>query len=381
MASTAPHTVLVVGGAGFVGYHLVSHFIAHATFAEVFVLSRSASSSKNRVEGAAYLSSDITNLASIERILDHVKPDVIIHAASPSPVTGTAKEYHAVNIVGTQNLLKYAKQSNYVRAFIYTSSSTLAKGAVHIDTDETCALANTDPKAPAYARSKADAEIMVLHANYPKTADEKTWAGHLATAALRFPIIYGTRDTTSIPGCLNALAKGQTTTTLGDGINLWSFCSASNCAVSHALLASALLETSPRPAAKRVDGEAFNINDGTPYAFWGFARLCWKRAGGDPSLVSEMTHLPSWFALALATVLEWVYWIFTLGMKRPYTLGRQQVEYACFEHTYSIEKVRQRLGFEPKVDFEVELKKAVEWCLEEGGWRAQLKGVKGVKVD
>ncbi|KAF2475218.1 NAD(P)-binding protein, partial [Lindgomyces ingoldianus] len=313
--------------------------------------------SSNRVQGATYHAGDLTQHDQIKKLVDELKPGVIIHAASPSPVTGTPKEYENVNIRGTRNLLKAAKESEHVHAFIFTSSSTLAKGPEHLNLAEDWPLANTDPKSPPYAKSKAAAEIMVLDANNPAT-EGTTWAGHLATGSLRFPIIYGIREHTTIPGCLGALAKGQTNATLGDGKNLWDFCSASNCAVSHVLLASELL-TSPG----KTSGEAFNINDGSPYPFWSFARLCWKFAGWNPNPPPKVTNLPSWFALGLASFLEWVYWIFTFGTKRPYNLGKQQVEYACFTHTYSIEKAKTRLGYKPEVDFEVELKGAVEWCL------------------
>lgn len=385
MAKTSQNTVLIVGGVGFVGHHLVSHFLADPSCIRVFGLSRSVASSRFRVEGAKYVRGDLTDHSSISQILREIKPTVIIHAASPSPVTGTTKEYRLVNLHGTKNLLKCAKESEHVRAFLYTSSSALAYGGTHENLDEDCELANRDWRASAYARSKADAETMVLHANYPKPVEDKSqnnnWAGHLATASLRFPIIYGTGDYTAVPGCLGALAKGQTTTTLGDGTNLWSFCSVENMATSHLLLANALLNVSNRSPKERVDGEAFNINNGLPCPLWDFTRLCWKYAGYDPKPVSEMTHLPSWFALLLATVLEWMYWVFTLGTKRPYTLGKQQVEYACFTHTYSIEKAKKRLGYMPKGDFNNDLKKTVYWCLNEGGWNTKLKGTKGLKLN
>jgi sterol-4alpha-carboxylate 3-dehydrogenase (decarboxylating) len=357
----------------------VSYFVEHYSFSNVAVLSRSATGSKNRVEGATYHAGDLTRHSEIQKLLDDLKPMVIIHAASPSPLTGTPREYERVNIKGTQNLLKVAKDSKYVRVFIYTSSSTLARGPEHLNLDETCPLANTDSKASYYAKSKADAEDMILHANQPKSIEGGSWVGSLVTAALRFPIVYGIRDTTTIPGCLNALATGHTTTTLGDGKNLWDFCSTENTAISHILLASALLDGPQEPTAK-VDGEAFNINDGEPYPLWGFARLCWKYAGYDPQPFPKITSLPSWFALGLANTLEWVYWVFRLGTKRPYNLGKQQVEYSCFTHTYSIKKAKTRLGFKPKIDFEGDLKRAVQWCLKEGGWRERLKGVEGVKI-
>ncbi|CAO2651922.1 Nn.00g002050.m01.CDS01 [Neocucurbitaria sp. VM-36] len=379
MYSTTNDSVLVVGGGGFVGYHLTSYFITNKSFAKVHIFSRSAKSSKNNVNSATYHNGDITNEEQIRTVIEETKPAVIIHAASPSPVTGTTTDYKQVSIKGTGNLLRCAKDSEHVKAFIYTSSSTLAKGPEHLDLSEECMLANEDPNATPYARSKAIAELRVLGANNPKLQEYPSWKGYLATASLRLPIVYGIRDETTIPGCLNALSKGQTTTTLGPGDNLWSFCSGSNAARAHALLASALLDPTPKPEHLEVHGEAFNINDGSPYPFWDFAKLTWKFAGYNPHPAPAMRHIPITLALALSVCLEWVYWIFTLGLQRPYNLGKQQVEYACFTHTYNIEKARNRLDYKPRVDFQRDVQKAVEWCIEEGGWREKLEGVKDLK--
>ncbi|KAF2643904.1 NAD(P)-binding protein [Massarina eburnea CBS 473.64] len=382
MATTDPPTVLIVGGTGFIGTHLVTAFLANPAFGTVYVLSRSKSS-KSRIAGAKYFSRDLTDYTSARAIIEDIRPTLIIHCASPSPVTGTPKEYRKFNLHGTQNLLKCAKQSEHVRGFIFTSSSTLALGQQHNNVDETCELSTYDWEASPYARSKAGAELMVLHSNYPKNSDEKTWADNISTACIRLPIVYGAGDTHTIPGCLNALAKGYTTTTIGDGENYWSYCSVENAVSAHVLLANALLkpvEENIEPS-HRIAGQAFNINDGTPFPFWEFPRLCWKYAGHDAAPRSEMRHLSVYYALLIAKVLEWVYWIFTLGFMRPYNLGKQQVEYMCFDHTYSIEKAKTVLKFEPKGHFEEGVEKAVQWCLDEGGWRKKLRGVKGVKQD
>ncbi|KAF4636516.1 hypothetical protein G7Y89_g1583 [Cudoniella acicularis] len=376
-ATTAQRSVLVLGGCGFVGYHLVSHFLKDPEFASVAVVSRHATKGKNHVDGASYHTGDLTNCSSIEKLLLEIRPTVIIHAASPSPVTGTPKEYQLVTIQGTRNLLEIAKASNDVRAFIYVSSCTLAKGSEHINLTEDYPLANTDPKSSAYARTKALAEIMVLEANKPPTASEsaageKSWMGYLCTASVRIPMFYGTHDPMLVPGCLSALQKGQTNMLVGDGKNMWDACSVENASVAHSLLVRALLDPNRPQGAVKVDGEAFNIHDGSSRLFWDVARTVWSIAGHQPKN-ERVRFLPSWFALGLASFLEWIFWIFTLGTKRPYNLGKQQVEYMCFTHTYSIEKAQTRLGFKPKQDFEKEFKKAVMWSLEQGGWGKKLK--------
>ena len=84
------------------------------------------------------------------------------------------------------------------------------------------------------------------------------------------------------------------------------------------------------------------------------------------------------FLLAIAFCLEWVYWLFTRGQKRPTTLSKQQVEYSCFEHTYRIGKARDRLGYHPTADFEAGVREAVQWSLKYDGWAARLANCKSV---
>jgi sterol-4alpha-carboxylate 3-dehydrogenase (decarboxylating) len=375
------NSVLVIGGCGFVGYHLISHFIEDKTFTIVAVASRSALHSNNKVDGAIYHNIDLTDYDSVERLINDMKPTVIVHAASPSPVTGTPRQYDSVAIKGTDDLLKVAMKSKDVQALIYTSSSLLCKGPEHINLTENSPLADADPKAPPYARTKALAEKIVLNANKPLSKsefieDQHSWEGHLCTGALRFPIVYGTHDLVCIPGALTSLQNGQTNVVLGNGNNLWSFCSVKNAAISHVLLAQALLDTHRRRSMNiaSADGEAFHINDGISSKFWDFARMIWKFAGWKPKN-KRVYHLPSWFALGLASCLEILFWIFTFGTKRPYQLGRQQIEHGLFEHTYSIEKARKVISYEPSNDFEGDMQKAVTWSMEHDGWARKLKKV------
>ncbi|TGO51342.1 hypothetical protein BCON_0163g00230 [Botryotinia convoluta] len=375
-----PLGVLIIGGCGFVGYHLVCHFVSNSKFSPIAVASRSAKQSKNKVNGATYHNVDLTDPSSIEELIDDLKPTVIMHVASPSPVTQTANDYDRVAIQGTKDLLRIAKKSKGVQVLIYTSSSLLCSGPEHVNLTEE-SLANSDPKAPAYARTKAHAEKLILSANNLLPLDDSenkvfSWEGYLCTGALRFPIIHGTHDSICIPGALNALEKRRTNVVLGDDNNLWSFCSVQNAASSHVLLARALLDTRQRKSSNltSADGEAFHIHDGEARKFWDFTRMIWQFAGYT-SNDKRIYHLPTWFALALSSFLGFVFWIFTCGRRRPYQLGKQQVEYALFEHTYCIEKARKLLGSEPIQDFEEGLKGAVMWSLEHDGWRDRLKRV------
>lgn len=185
-----------------------------------------------------------------------IRPSVIIHAACPSAISASKRDYETGTIRGTQNLLTIASECTSVKAFIFMSSATMAAGSEHIDLEESTALADTSSSSHPYARTKARADKLVLEANRPSGKD----GSGLCTACIRLPIVYGERDLFAIPGALVALEKGQTHFQLGDGSNLWDFASADNAATAHVLLATALLVQDP--AASKVDGEAFNITDG-----------------------------------------------------------------------------------------------------------------------
>jgi sterol-4alpha-carboxylate 3-dehydrogenase (decarboxylating) len=376
----ARHSALVVGGCGFVGYHLIQHLLQHRSFASVTGTSRHATSSVYRLPGARYCDVDITKRDQVSRLLADVQPTLIIHAATPPAVSGTRKHFEQVTVRGTRNLLQLAKDSSSVRALIFTSSSTMARGQEHQNLDESVALAHEDPRGHPYAKTKAQADTEVRGANTPRPSsadntktDHESMTGFLLTSCIRLPIVYGTHDLVSIPGALKALQKGQTNFQLGSGANHWSFCSVNNAVTAHLLVAMSLLAMDQ--TSRGVAGEAFHINDGETHAFWDFPRLIWKFAGHEDS-GKRVWALPTRLALQIAWLLEVAYWTCTLGTKRPGLMGMQQVEYSCFEHTYSIRKAIRVLGFHPQQNFQAELEKAVAWQLENEGWAQKLKFVK-----
>lgn len=359
-------SVLVIGGCGFVGFHIVRHLLLEPSCTSISVISRNPQ--KNRHPNVSYYAGDISDLASVRTRITQIQPTVIIHTASPLATSAGAKAFEDITVQGTRNLLSIASELASIKAFIFTSSATMAAGREHIDLDESSELADTSPSSHPYAKTKAKADKMVLDAN---RCSEINMSG-LRTSCIRLPIVYGERDLVSIPGALAALEKGQTNFQLGDGSNLWDFVSVDNAAAAHVLLAKALLRADgTRP---KVAGEAFNITDGQRHRFWDFPHVIWKAAGHDTKN-DHVRVLPTWLALVVAEVLEWTYLIFTLGTKRPSLLGRQQVEYSCFTHTYSIKKAKERLGYMPVPEFEEGIRRAVEWLLTNEGWSSRLKKV------
>lgn len=344
--------VLIVGGCGFVGYHIVKAFIQDSTWSSIHVMSRNPS--RNQVEGAQYHSGSLTSFEQIQSLLADIHPGLIIHTASPtgSGNAGDGRYFQSINVKGTQNLLKAAIDSEHVKHFIYTSTVDVMEGSSHNFVIEDAQMFTFTSRADYYAKTKAIADQAVLDAN---------GMGGMRTLCLRLAAVYGERDSQTMPGALEVLEEGRQRYQIGDNKNLFDWLSATNAARSHLQAAKALLRQ-PEDGSGKVDGEAFFITDGNPIPFWTFERQIWT-AAGDKTTPEEVTVVPAWLVLNLASVVEWLYWAFTLGLRRPKVFRRQIMTYTCATRTYSIEKARERLGYKPVDDRDEQIQRGVEWVL------------------
>lgn len=175
-------TVLVVGGCGFLGWHIVDQLLnfpsendpsaaipklqGDSRFdypllsdrypnykAKVAVVDLRTTT--NRLPGADYYDGDITSVESMLSVFRAVKPDVVIHTASPSMLDGNKALLHKVNVDGTRTLLEVAGGAHSdwggkCKAFVYTSSSSV----VH---DTQSDLINVNEEWP-YIRGKLQKE-------------------------------------------------------------------------------------------------------------------------------------------------------------------------------------------------------------------------------
>lgn len=341
-------TVLVIGGGGFLGSHIINRLL-DGQLADTIITASRNKGLEETAKGSRikYHAVDITSSSSVQALFEKFKPQVVLHTASPPPRSHRSI-LDATNITGTQNLLEAARACPETRAFVYTSSdSACHPSPVHQITEEQCTLYTADDFPNHYARTKAVADAAVLAANSPG----------LSTATMRLPSIYGESDTNFIRQIVESIRNEQWKNQIGLDEKIFEFTYVKSAAEAHILAAHALL--SRRPG---TDGQAYFITDGVSMPFFDFMRKCYA-AAGCTARKEEVKIVPFWLVRSLASSGEWLLWLVTLGKVAP-KLRRDDIDHLDTGCHWSIEKARSLLGYEPIADMNEAVNRSMKWGLE-----------------
>jgi UDP-glucose 4-epimerase len=199
--------VLVTGGAGFFGSHIVDALRARSD--DVVALDDLSTGDRANLDPAVPLIvADVSDREAIQDRLSGERFDAIVHAAAKTKVVESIAQpelYHRVIVNGTSNALDVAQQSG-ASSFVNISTG----GALYGETP-TCATEESPIDTPSpYGRYKAEAEQ--LAASTPG----------LTSVTLRFANIYGPRQRTDLEGGVIAIFagcwnRGDPLTIYGDG--------------------------------------------------------------------------------------------------------------------------------------------------------------------
>jgi UDP-glucose 4-epimerase len=215
--------ILITGGAGFIGSHVVDRLIM--TNNEVTVYDNLSSGRLSFIEhnkkdpNFKFIKGDLLNISELEKAC-HNK-DIVFHiAANPDVRLGAVdtKVHFDQNIKATYNLLE-AMRKNNVKNIAFTSTSTVYGEAAIIPTPE-----NYGPLVPIslYGASKLACEALIT--SYSHTFDMHSWI-------FRFANIIGDRGTHGI--IVDFIAKLQNNPEeleiLGDGRQSKSYLHVKEC--------------------------------------------------------------------------------------------------------------------------------------------------------
>lgn len=202
--------ILVTGGAGFIGSHIVEHYQDKAD--EIVVLDNLRTGYKKNLDGlkCTFIEGSITDREAVRKAVQGV--DYIFHMAAlisvPESMSKIA-ECVELNVNGLLNVLEEASAAG-VKKLVLASSAALYGDNPTVPKVETM---YPEPKSP-YAITKLDGEYYL---NMFRSE------GKLNTAAIRFFNVFGPRQdpkgayAAAVPIFIEKAVKGEDITVFGDG--------------------------------------------------------------------------------------------------------------------------------------------------------------------
>ncbi len=257
--------VLVTGGAGFIGSHLVDELVKRGVHVAVLddLSTGRVENLSSCLERIRFVRGDICDKGNVKFALRNV--DSVFHLAAIASVPYSVEHPEATygtNVNGTTSLLEASSRSS-VRKFIYVSTSAVYGDPEYLPIDENHPL---NPISP-YAESKQKAEQL---------CKEHEESSGLKTVILRPFNVYGPRQTGNqyagvIVRFIDRLLERQPPIIYGDGLQTRDFIYVED-AVRALIFAS---------QNEEATGRIFNVASGLPTSINQLAQLLVDMFGID----------------------------------------------------------------------------------------------------
>lgn len=312
--------ILVTGGAGFVGSHVVDAYIAQGH--DVVVIDNLSTGYREFLNPRArFYQLDIADREAVRAVFARERFDLVNHHAAQVDVRVSVADPlrdARTNITGLLTLLEACREFS-VRKFIFISS-----GGVIYGEPEELPVPEDAPKKPIspYGVAKLASEFYLFSAH-------QTWG--LEYIALRYANVYGPRQTpkseaTVISTFARALSQGEPVTIFGSGEQTRDFVFVQDVVSANLLATERLSAINRAGIVSSIDDLAFNI--GTGYE-------------------TSVNQLLKRFAQTLKRECDARY-----APARPGELQRNALD---------ISKATQLLGFTPKTSLSEGLRETMDW--------------------
>ena len=259
--------VMVTGGAGFIGSHLVRSLSRQGY--KVLALDNLSRSPVKRLEelsslGVKFVVADVRSSAVLD-VISEFRPDYLVHCAALVSVEESFRKpmlYHAVNTSGTLKLALACKKKG-VRRMVYISSAAVYGNPVKLPVDENHP---TRPLSP-YGASKLAGEGYVM-----SLADSR-----FKPISLRLFNVYGSGQNPEYAGVISAfldrVSREEPLVIHGDGLQTRDF-----------VFIDDVLNAIVRALETDYVG-VVNIGSGTEVSIRDLCRLFGKLVGGELKVV------------------------------------------------------------------------------------------------
>lgn len=330
---SAPPTCLLTGATGFIGGHVAQRLLDGGY--SVRCLAREGSdTSLLEGLGVEMSSGDLTDGASLIAAAEGCR--YVVHCGALVSDWATVQEIRRVNVDGTRLVLQAAVEASAQRFVHISSTDVYGHPSREVPIDETCPPGRF---ANWYSATKLAAEQEVRRAGDSCS---------LQTVIVRPATVYGPRSVGVLGEIAQALRSG-TMLLVGRGRTIAGLCYVKN------LADLVLLCISEQDAA----GETFNASDGLDVTWKHLTDDLAEGIGASPARWS----MPYPLASGLGLALEQGYRALrrTTGIKTRPLLSRQAVQVMGRHQSFSADKARRLLRWEPRVGYEEGLQTTIEW--------------------
>jgi nucleoside-diphosphate-sugar epimerase len=326
--------VLITGGNGFVGRHLVTALRERGDEPRVLALP-GENTSWLETRGVPVDRGDVRSIASLEQAIRGT--DGVIHLAAMMDVWRAIEDYRAVNVVGTANVCRAAMGAR-VQRVVHMSSSSVYGNAARGPIDETFPLA---PLPDPYPVTKAEGDRLV---------QQLAAADGLPAVILRPDQIFGPGDRLHFARMADRVRSGRSIV-VGSGRNFVPFVYVSD-------VVQALLLALDHPA--RI-GQAYNISTDRPLTQQGFLDAIARELAVPPPHV----HVPYRALYAAGWLAERTAHLVGRTNRPPIT--RLGVSFLGSHVRIAVDKARRELGYTPQVPLKEAVQRTVDWYLAARG--------------
>lgn len=332
-------TILITGGAGFIGSHAVRLFVQrypqyHIVNLDALTYAGNLANLRDVEQAPNYtfVRGDIRDAALLDRLFAEYRFDAVVHLAAESHVDRSITNplaFVETNVLGTVNLLNAARK--------HWAGDSEGKRFYHVSTDEVYGSLGPegyfteetpyDPRSP-YSASKAASDHFVRA--YFHTYGLPVVLSNCSNnyGPYQFP-------EKLIPLMINNIREGRPLPVYGDGRNVrdWLW------VIDHAEAMDAILHRG------RI-GETYNIGGHNEWANIDLVHLLCD-------LADEVLRRPTGTARQLITFVK----------DRP-----------GHDRRYAIDasKIRRELGWQPSITFEEGLRRTIQWYLDNTEWLQQV---------
>ena len=323
--------VLITGGTGFTGSHVVRRYLDRGDRVRVLDNSKGVFFDELRGLGAEIQLGSVADRDAVRKAAKGI--ELVLHvAAAFREINAPRSLYRAVNVEGTRIIGEESLAAG-VRRVVYCSTEGVHGHVVKPPGTEDSPIAPED----YYQQTKWEGEVAI------RELIEKG----LELSILRPTGIYGPGDPARFLLMFRMVKKGRFFI-VGDG-----------SACYHPLYIDNLCDAFELAAEKpQAVGETFLVAD---EHYWTWNELIPKVADAMEVPV-KIHYLPLWPVWLASAVVEGA--CKPLGIAPP--LHRRRAEMFSHMRAFDIGKIRSRLGFEPKVGIDEGLRRTAEWYRQHG---------------